>query len=125
MYLDLHTCIYTCMHIHMCTSTHTHTHTHAHTHAHRYTYNICHLPSAIMSIVWTYTWTQQGEGLSRLKWTFKTPASSLIMRCVVKVTLMATNQETHKPHINTQYHYNKSYMWLDCRKPIQITHYKY
>ena len=64
------------------------------TYIHTHTHSTSNLPVAFLSAASTYTWRQQGEGLSRFKVTVKFPAVSSIMGSVVRVTLVARNQET-------------------------------
>ena len=72
-----------------------------------HTHNICNLPVASLSTVSTYTRRQQGDGLSRFKVTVKFPAVSSIVGFVVRVTLMARNQETQtNNNIKVMYVYN-------------------
>ena len=102
VYLDAHTLYahtYTHIYTHIHTHIHTYTHTYTYTYTHTYSYSVCNLPSAPLSIVSTYTWKQQGDGLSRLKSTFKTPLLSSIVEFVVKIIPIPINQETHKLNI--------------------------
>ena len=67
---------------------------HIYTHTNTHTHSTCNLPVASLSTASTYTWRQQGDGLSRFKVTLKFPAVSSIVESVVRVTLVARNQET-------------------------------